>query len=121
MLTFDNLLLGLALLAGAGAWYRVLAARERALQVVREVCVELSVQVLDQTVALREWRPCRDERGRLAVRRVYRFEFSTAGVDRHAGWVGFVGASLSWVRLDHPDGPIYMNAPFRREEPAQLH
>jgi hypothetical protein len=121
VLTFDNLLLGLTLLAGAAAWYRALAAGERALDVVRRVCVDLGVQALDQTVALREWRLCRDERGRLALRRVYRFEFSTEGHDRHDGWIGFVGARLAWVRLDHPDGPIYMDTPLRRDEPAQLH
>ena len=105
----ESLLLLCVLLAIGWLWYRSLAAREQALAVVREVCTDMRLQALDQNVTLRRIWPCRDDNGRISVRRIYTFEFSAAGSDRHTGFIAFVGDKLQWVRLEHPDGPIIID------------
>ncbi|NNL99643.1 MAG: DUF3301 domain-containing protein [Gammaproteobacteria bacterium] len=94
--------------AGVALWYRSLQARETALAVTREACRELALQPLDQSVALRRIRLTRD-RGRIRLRRLYGFEFSTDGSDRLAGQTCLVGMRAEWVRVEYPDGTVYLN------------
>lgn len=106
----DSLLLAALVALALWGWYQALAARERAMAKVRALCVELRLQILDQTVTLRELWPCRGAHGGLALRRVYGFEFSTGGADRRSGRLCYIGADLQWARLDHPDGPIVITS-----------
>lgn len=72
-------LLGVALLV----WFvhDALRAREAAVAVARRACSAQGLQLLDDTVELRELRPQRALRGGLHWRRRYAFEF-TRGDDR---------------------------------------
>lgn len=94
--------------AGVAFWYRSLQARETALAVTRDACRELALQPLDQSVALRRIRLVRAGGG-VRLRRLYGFEFSTDGSDRLTGQTCLLGMRAEWVRVEYPDGPVYLN------------
>ena len=97
---------------GCGAlvatWWWAVQGRELVDEVVRRVCSDLALQRLDETVALERIGFTR-EYGRLAIRRLYAFEFSHNGADRRRGHVCLVNANAHWVRLEHPDGAIHID------------
>jgi hypothetical protein len=85
----------------AWLWRDSLRARELAARVSRRACDAEQVQFLDDTVALVSLRPVL-ERGRLALRRIYQFEFSRRGDDRSSGSVMVTGHRLDTVFLSPP-------------------
>jgi len=89
-------LLGLG--AAAWLWYHTLRRREIAIRAARRYCADHDYQLLDATVALAGWRPCR-EGGRWRQCRVYQFEYTTDGHDRRQGRLGLRGDRLAWVNL----------------------
>ncbi len=82
----------LMLLAGAvvAAWFDALSARELAGAHCHNLCRQAGLQLLDQSVALQQWRVARIQ-GRLGVHRRYGFEVSFDGTDRHPGTISFAG------------------------------
>jgi hypothetical protein len=90
-----------------GTWFWSVAGRERVLAISREICGDLKLQRLDDSVALRGLRIVRDNP--LAVERRYEFEFSTDGADRRLGVVALRGSALTWVKVDLPSGPLYVD------------
>lgn len=104
--------LALAAVVGLAVWLWQwsVATRERVLAISSRVCRELGLQQLDETAALRRMALARNEDGRLSLRRVYGFDFSINGADRHLGEVALLGAQIEWVVLDHPDGQIVVDA-----------
>jgi hypothetical protein len=76
-------------------WSASRAAAEQAIVFGREACKRAGVQWLDQSAHQVRLRLCRDSRGRLAWERQFRFEYSTAGRDRHAGLVTMQGVRLT--------------------------
>lgn len=91
-----------------GLWSWSARGRERVLAVVREVCRDLDLQALDDSVVLRRIHLRRTPDG-LRIGRTYRFEFTLDGNRRHAGDVGLVGQRLEWVRVGHPQGDIHID------------
>ena len=104
----DAAVLILMLCAGAWLWNANRLAHEKVLAVCREVCGDLKLQQLDDTVSLRRLK-LRWAVGRLNVVRIYRFEFSDDGVARRFGEIALVGSVLDWVRVDHRQGSIYID------------
>lgn len=100
------LLLGTGLLIGL--WFWATRARERVDLISREVCADLNLQRLDESVTLRRISLQRTDQG-LRLRRVFSFEFSVTGADRRRGDVCLLGAFPAWVQVDHPDGPIFID------------
>ncbi|THF66236.1 DUF3301 domain-containing protein [Pseudothauera nasutitermitis] len=89
----------LILLGGlAWFWLASLKAREAAMRGARAACQREGVQLLDETVACRSLRLDRDEQGRATLARVYDFEYSDSGVDRHRGSLMLNGQEV--VMLD---------------------
>ncbi len=82
----------LTLLAGAvvAIWFDALSARELAGAHCHDLCRRAGLQLLDQSVALQQWRLARIQ-GRLGVQRRYGFEVSFDGTDRHPGTISFSG------------------------------
>lgn len=105
MLTLGNLALCL-LLATVAAWlWHGHGIRERALAAVRRHCRQLDVELLDGNVAFRGLRILRDSQGRRRLGRLYGFEFTVTGEQRHQGSILMFGAR---------PGPIEMQAhPFQ--------
>lgn len=94
-----------ALLLGLWLWRNALRGREIALEVCRRACRAEDVQLLDQTVALAALGLRRGSRGRLGVRRVYHFEFSSDGSNRLRGSVTLAGAEVESLYLPRPSRP----------------
>ncbi len=94
----------LLILAAAAAWlWRGHGIRERALNLVQQHCEKLEVQLLDGNVALRRLRLLRDGRGQRRLARVYDFEFTVTGEQRHVGSISMFGQHLGKIELDaHP-------------------
>ena len=91
----------LAAIAALGWWwYDSMRARERALATAGAACARDGLQFLDETVECVATRPARDDDGRLALRRTYRFEFSDDGNNRRAGVVVILGTAVESVHLD---------------------
>ncbi|MFN3985677.1 MAG: DUF3301 domain-containing protein [Rhodocyclaceae bacterium] len=92
-------LLALLLLCGAvWFWLDSIKVRELGVRAARESCRREGVQLLDDTVAFRSLRAARDDNGRVALRRVYDFEYSGTGNDRYRGSVMLLGRDV--VMLD---------------------
>jgi hypothetical protein len=91
-------LVALFMLAAAG-WllWENLRARETANAAIRDACRTEGLLFLDDTVGLQSIRPVRGESGRLAIRRIYGFEYSDTGNDRRKGTVTLTGDLVSAV------------------------
>ncbi|HVC38021.1 MAG TPA: DUF3301 domain-containing protein [Gammaproteobacteria bacterium] len=106
-LDLTSLLAILALIASAaGAWFwnDSLQARERMTATCTRICGDMSLQFLDETVALARLRLTRTPGGWLAWRRMYVFEFSESGSDRWKGRALLTGQRVESVHLDNPQG-----------------
>ena len=88
----------LLLAATAVVWFLQdsLAARERANAAATEACRRLSLQFLDGTVAFARLKFTR-ERGQLAVRRTYVFDYTANSIERRQGFVILVGRRVESV------------------------
>jgi hypothetical protein len=88
----------------AGAWFLwdSLKAREAANVELRAACREAGFLFLDDTVALDRIRLARNGDGRVAFRRVYRFEYSDTGHERRPGSVTLLAADIEEVDLRRP-------------------
>jgi hypothetical protein len=95
----------LALLAAmVWAWVDALRAREAALRACRRTCERLGLQLLDETVSLRQLRLRRDADGRVRLRRCYGFEYSERGNERRQGEAVLLGRRVESVRGDWIEG-----------------
>jgi hypothetical protein len=103
MLTLGNLFL-LLLLAAAGGWlWHGHGVRERALALARAHCTKAQVELLDDNVAFRRFGLVADGRGRKRFARVYAFEFTVTGAQRHSGSLVMFGHHLGRIELEaHP-------------------
>lgn len=87
----------LLMIAGALAfayWNAARAATERAEALGRNACAAADVQWLDQSVHATGLRVVRGENGWLGFERIFRFEYSHDGVDRHSGRLVLRGDKL---------------------------
>jgi hypothetical protein len=84
----------LLLLACAWLVWDNLKAREAAIAASRDLCKAEGLQLLDDTVAMQSLRPARDSGGRLKLKRIYVFEYSDTGNDRHKGSVTLIGDTV---------------------------
>ncbi|MHA6491844.1 DUF3301 domain-containing protein [Pseudomonas borbori] len=105
---FDVLLVMLFACAAMWLWHGH-GIRERALLVVKQHCAKLDVELLDGNVALRKIGLLADARGNKRLARVYSFEFTVTGEQRHTGSIVMFGR--------HPGRIELAPHPFR--EPAQ--
>ena len=106
MTTIDFLgLTGLA--AAVWFWVDSLHARERAVSLCAHLCRTHGAQLLDQTVAVFRLGLARDPRGRLRIRRHYRFEFTRDGAARDAGTIVMIGPRMESAEMPDPDGRVH--------------
>lgn len=103
MLTLGNLTLFLLLCAGLAWLWHGHGLRERALAAVIRHCEREGVELLDGNVAFGRYRFARDARGRRRFARVYGFEFTVTGEQRHQGSITLFGAQVGRIELaPHP-------------------
>jgi hypothetical protein len=82
-------------------WLDALRAREMAIGIAKRACKARGLQLLDQTVALQRIRPRWTGTG-VRFLRIYRFEISSAGVDRYVARLALLGIDLQWIDLAQP-------------------
>ena len=105
----EALLLLMAAGTVAGLWNWSVSGRDRALRAVNQLCADLSLQALDETVVLRRVRLARDDAGHRRVLRIYRFEFTRDGRVREAGDLALAGLTPWWALLHHPEGNLHVD------------
>ncbi|MHB1677304.1 MAG: DUF3301 domain-containing protein [Sulfuriferula sp.] len=95
-----DLLLLLLLAALVWFWFDSLRALEIARSAGKRACSNAAVQFLDDTVSGIGLALARDESGRLALHRTYRFEFSETGNSRREGHLTMLGAKIESVTME---------------------
>ncbi len=99
-------LLGLLLLVAiAWLWLDSLKAREAAVAAAKAACVSEDLLLLDDTVAIARLRFARDGDGVMRIQRVYGFEYSDTGNDRHSGSVVMLGSRVLVINIKLRRGP----------------
>jgi hypothetical protein len=99
---FDMFLVMLFTAFCAWLWH-VHGLRERALELVKHHCARVDVELLDGNVALRRIAFEADSKGRKRLARVYGFEFTVTGEQRHTGSIIMFGRHLGRIELaPHP-------------------
>ena len=92
--------LSILLLAGvAWLWLDSLKAREAAVRAARGVCAAEGVQFLDDTVAISNLKPARDDDGYFTLQRSYSFEYSDTGDNRLKGSVVMQGHRVALLNV----------------------
>jgi hypothetical protein len=72
-------------------WLDSLKAREIAVRAARAACAADELLLLDDTVAIANLKPVRDDDGHVKLQRAYNFEFSDTGDNRLKGSVVLLG------------------------------
>lgn len=98
MSSFEWIVLALVGVTG-WFWFNSVRAREAGMRAARDGCAREGVQLLDDTVACRSTRFGRDDDGRVALRRVYDFEYSGSGQDRYRGSVALLGTDVTMLDI----------------------
>ncbi|WP_263143731.1 DUF3301 domain-containing protein [Pseudomonas sp. RIT-PI-AD] len=125
MLSLGDLFIVLLFIAAAAWLWRAHGIRERALERVKQHCAREEVELLDENVALRRLRFVRDAGGRRRLARVYGFEFTVTGEQRHAGSICMFGQQAGHIEMDpYPfrappvdDGRVIQIDAWRRSHP----
>ena len=113
MLTLGNMFVLMLLATGAAWLWHNHGLRERALERVKQHCKNLDIELLDENVALKKIGLIPDANGNKRLARVYNFEFTVTGDQRHAGVDGCLGLADGHIEL-----PPY---PFQSEaEPSVI-
>lgn len=109
----------LLVLAAAAIWFLQdsLAVRERANGAAMEACQRLSLQFLDGTVAFARLSFTR-ERGQLAIRRTYVFDYTANSIERRQGFVILVGRRIESV--GYAPGEERRGQPQSQPQPVTL-
>ncbi|GAB7530360.1 DUF3301 domain-containing protein [Pseudomonas sp. 3A(2025)] len=99
MLTLGNIFV-LMLLATVAAWlWHAHGLREKALARVKQHCARLELELLDENVAFRRMAWVPDAQGRKRLARIYGFEFTVTGEQRHPGTITMFGAHSAQIEL----------------------
>jgi hypothetical protein len=99
VIEWDELLGLIVLIALAVFWYTGFRVREVALAAATDCCEDEAMQLLDSTVSLGCLRLARRHDGRLCVHRIYAFEYSDTGDNRHAGRVELMGDEVTLIHM----------------------
>ena len=118
MLTLENVFV-LMLLATAGGWlWHNHGLREKALERVKQHCAKLDLELLDDAVALKRIAFVRDANGRKRLARIYAFEFTVTGEQRHPGTVTQFGAHS--VQIELAPYPVEIKTPPRTDNVIEM-
>ena len=105
------------LLFGALIWFWLDSARAReiAIGLCEATCAQRHLQFLDQTVALSRLGVRWTTQG-LRIRRIFRFDYSEEGAERHSGHVTLVGMALEEFSLGLASAPDSI-VPLKKKPP----
>lgn len=98
---FDLFILSFVFIA-LYAWWRNITIREVALARTKKHCQSLDLQLLDDSIAGTKWLPIWHQ-GQIKIRRHYRFEFTSSGLNRYLGHIQFIGKHQESIWLSPHD------------------
>ena len=81
-------------------WVKSREVKDRALVAVAKHCKEMSLGLLDQTIALKQTRIGKNAYGSRCIIRTYQFDFTSLGEDRYQGRVVMHGPLVAGISLD---------------------
>ena len=84
----------------AAFWWNTMGIKQQAYDAAKRHCLELNLQLLDQSVMLKRVRLKRNRAGGLSLLRVFVFEFASTGDERYHGEVQLMGRALLDVSVD---------------------
>jgi hypothetical protein len=87
------------LTAIAWLWLDSLKVREIAVRAARAACAAEDLLLLDDTVAIANLKPVRDDDGHVKLQRAYNFEFSDTGNNRLKGSVVLLGQRVTLLNV----------------------
>ncbi len=87
-------------------WFDSMKAREQAEVAAKQLCLQLGVQFLDHSVAIKAIKFTRSSKGYIQFERHYGFEFTNDGTARHSGRAIMLGQRLKNLQADDPAGTI---------------
>lgn len=96
----DDLILIALLLSACLYWINGQQAKEIAFKAVRAHCLNLDVQMLDEYVALGRVGLKRESTGKIKLRRVFMFEFSSTGNERYNGVCIMLGRRVESIQME---------------------
>lgn len=88
------------LVSGFLYWLDSIRAKEIATSQSRQACKKVSLQFLDETVAIKKLRLRRNSIGRLVFYREYQFEFTSTGEFRYKGITKLLGKHLLGIEME---------------------
>lgn len=93
-------IISLIILAAIGwLWLDSLKAREVAVRCARAACAADGLLLLDDTVAIANLKPARDDDGHVKLQRAYDFEYSDTGNNRLKGSVVLLGHRVTMLNV----------------------
>ncbi len=104
-MNLDSLILLVVIAVSAGWFWYSQGIQEQALVAARRYCLRENVELLDENVALQRTGLLPDLRGRKRFGRLYTFEFTVTGQQRHLGKIVMFGHHVGSIEL----------APYKRE------
>jgi hypothetical protein len=96
----------LLLVAIVWLWMDSLKAREIAVRAARAACAADGLLLLDDTVAIANLKPVRDDDGRVKLQRAYDFEYSDTGNNRLKGSIVLLGDRVTLLNVGLRVPPI---------------
>jgi hypothetical protein len=81
-------------------WFDSTRVHEIAVKSARSQCQVNEVQFLDDTVALANIKPARNEDGHLMLKRTYTFEYSDTGNNRQPGSIIMLGQEVQFLNIN---------------------
>jgi hypothetical protein len=96
----NDLILIVLLLSAYLYWLDGQRVKEIAFKSVRTYCLSLEVQMLDEYVAFDSIRLKRDQAGKMRVRRIFLFEFSSTGNERYNGVCVMLGRRVEAIQME---------------------
>jgi len=81
-------------------WWNSWKFKGRALSLALEYCVQLNLQLLDQSMVIRGIWPELNAIGSQVLRRTYQFEFTSTGEHRYSGLIILSGMNLKSIDLE---------------------
>lgn len=89
-----------ALAAGLVYWWHAYGIKQLALKQAQVYCDKMNLQMLDESIALGRVRWRRDTDGKLAMVRIFRFEFASTGDERYRGEIIMHGRRCQHIELE---------------------
>lgn len=81
-------------------WWQSGEFKGRALKLAAQYCQQHELQLLDQSMVIKGYWPCRNSRKVWVMRRIYDFEFTSTGHRRYRGRLTLMGLQLAGIELE---------------------